>query len=40
MKYDRVMVMDSGEILEFDSPAELMKKEEGHFASLVKQSYK
>ena len=38
MKYDRVMVMESGEVLEFDSPEELMKKQDGHFASLVNQS--
>ena len=40
MKYDRVMVMENGEILEFDSPEELVKKKDGHFASLVNQSYK
>ena len=40
MKYDRVMVMENGEILEFDSPDELVKTKDGHFASLVNQSYK
>ena len=40
MKYDRVMVMESGEVIEFDSPTELMEKEEGYFASLVNQSYR
>ena len=40
MKYDRVMVMESGEVIEFDSPTELMQKEEGYFASLVNQSYR
>jgi ABC-type multidrug transport system fused ATPase/permease subunit len=37
MDYDRVMVLDAGQIIEFDSPNELMKREESVFYSLAKQ---
>jgi len=37
MDYDRVMVMDYGTIVEFDSPNELMKREDSQFYNLAKQ---
>jgi len=37
MDYDRVMVLDSGKIMEFDYPQELMKREDSLFFNLVKQ---
>jgi len=37
MDYDRVMVLDQGQIMEFDSPDNLMKKEDSVFLSLAKQ---
>lgn len=33
--YDRIMVLEQGEIVEFDSPANLLAIENGHFAKLV-----
>ncbi|XP_060582748.1 ATP-binding cassette sub-family C member 9-like [Ruditapes philippinarum] len=39
MKYDRVMTMASGRMLEFDSPKKLMEQD-SYFARLVKQSSK
>eukprot|EP01104_Vermistella_antarctica_P012859 TRINITY_DN3793_c1_g3_i1.p1 TRINITY_DN3793_c1_g3~~TRINITY_DN3793_c1_g3_i1.p1 ORF type:complete len:1624 (-),score=345.41 TRINITY_DN3793_c1_g3_i1:937-5808(-) len=38
MDYDRVMVLEKGRIVEFDSPRVLMKNENGVFYSMVKQS--
>jgi ATP-binding cassette, subfamily C (CFTR/MRP), member 4 len=35
MDYDRILVLGDGRVLEFGSPNELQKKENGHFASLV-----
>lgn len=35
MDSDRVMVMDNGKVVEFDSPEELLKKKDGYFYSLV-----
>ena len=35
---DKVMVLDSGNLVEFDSPANLLKKKNGFFKSLVDQS--
>lgn len=33
--YDRVLVLDQGEIVEFDSPSELLKIQDGRFKSMV-----
>lgn len=35
---DKIMVLDGGKLVEFDSPANLLKKEGGFFKSLVDQS--
>lgn len=35
---DRILVLDAGKLIEFDSPAELLKKEGGYFKSLVDES--
>lgn len=35
---DKVLVMDSGTVVEFGRPEELLKKRDGHFYSLVAQS--
>lgn len=40
MKYDRVMTMANGKMIEFESPQSLMKQEDSYFAHLVNQSYK
>ncbi|CAG2240979.1 ABCC1 [Mytilus edulis] len=36
MDYDRIMVLDKGEIMEFDSPNELLKNTDGLFYQLAK----
>jgi ATP-binding cassette subfamily C (CFTR/MRP) protein 4 len=38
MDSDRILVMDFGRVVEFDSPANLMLRPGGHFASLVNQA--
>lgn len=38
MDSDKVLVMDNGKIVEFDCPDELLKKTDGYFYSLVRQS--
>ncbi|KAJ3802481.1 P-loop containing nucleoside triphosphate hydrolase protein [Lentinula aff. detonsa] len=35
MEADRIMVLDAGRIIEFDSPQALLKKMDGHFRSMV-----
>lgn len=40
MDSDRVLVMDDGEVAEFDEPGKLLRKPEGHFASMVAKSQK
>lgn len=40
MKYDRVMTMENGRLLEFDKPQRLLEQENSHFAQLVRQSYR
>jgi len=37
MDYQRVMVLDAGEIIEFDSPEDLLKREDSVFCGLAKQ---
>ena len=34
---DRVLVLDTGKVAEFDTPAVLRKREESHFAKLIKE---
>ncbi|KAL5499199.1 hypothetical protein ACEPAH_1717 [Sanghuangporus vaninii] len=36
--YDKIMVLDAGELVEFGSPKELMEKEGGYFRSLIDES--
>ncbi|KAJ3747371.1 multidrug resistance-associated ABC transporter [Lentinula detonsa] len=38
MDYDRIMVLDEGRIVEFDSPRQLLEKEGGMFRGLVDES--
>ena len=38
LDYDRVMVLDKGQVVEFASPEELLKREDSWFASLLKSS--
>lgn len=38
MDSDKILVMDDGRVVEFDSPENLLKKEAGYFYSLVMQS--
>lgn len=33
---DRVLVLDAGKVVEFDEPINLMKNEDGLFASMIK----
>lgn len=35
---DRILVLDAGNLIEFDSPAALLQKEGGYFKSLVDES--
>jgi len=35
---DRILVLDAGNLIEFDSPAALLKKDDGYFKSLVDES--
>ncbi len=36
--YDRLLVLDQGEVAEFDTPIELLRKDSGIFKSLCEQS--
>ncbi|EJC97739.1 P-loop containing nucleoside triphosphate hydrolase protein [Fomitiporia mediterranea MF3/22] len=36
--YDKIMVLDAGELVEFDSPNALLEKEDGYFRALVDES--
>ena len=36
MNYDRVIVLDKGKVMEFDSPRELLKDKDSMFSALVK----
>lgn len=38
MDSDKVLVMDSGEAVEFGHPHELLKNSDGHFAKMVKET--
>lgn len=38
MDSDRVMVMDSGCLVEFDHPYKLLNKPEGYFTKMVKET--
>jgi ABC-type multidrug transport system fused ATPase/permease subunit len=38
MDADKIMVLDSGNMVEFDTPENLLKKKGGYFKSLVDQS--
>jgi ATP-binding cassette, subfamily C (CFTR/MRP), member 1 len=38
MDSDRVVVLDKGEVVEYDSPAELLKQDGGVFQGLVRQA--
>jgi ABC-type multidrug transport system fused ATPase/permease subunit len=38
MDSDRVLVLDDGRVVEFDSPSELLAKSEGVFKSMVDKS--
>ncbi|RPD53734.1 P-loop containing nucleoside triphosphate hydrolase protein [Lentinus tigrinus ALCF2SS1-7] len=38
MDADRIMVLDAGNLVEYDKPSELLKKEGGYFRSLVDES--
>lgn len=35
---DKVLVLDAGRVVEYDSPVNLLKKSDGYFKSLVDQS--
>ncbi|KAJ6619499.1 hypothetical protein B0H10DRAFT_2216784 [Mycena sp. CBHHK59/15] len=38
MDYDRIMVLDAGRIVEFDTPSKLLANEAGHLRALVEES--
>ena len=38
MDYDRILVLSDGEIVEFDTPGALLKKDGGTFQGICKQS--
>ena len=38
MDADKIMVLDAGNMVEFDSPANLLKKSSGYLKSLVDES--
>jgi ABC-type multidrug transport system fused ATPase/permease subunit len=35
MKSDKVLVLDQGKVVEFDSPSKLLSNSESHFTSLL-----
>jgi ABC-type multidrug transport system fused ATPase/permease subunit len=37
MKCDKIMVLSFGKLIEFDSPANLMKNEQSYFYSIITQ---
>mmetsp|Transcript_32813 Transcript_32813/g.52531 ORF Transcript_32813/g.52531 Transcript_32813/m.52531 type:complete len:1421 (+) Transcript_32813:30-4292(+) len=39
LDYDKILIMESGKILEFDSPANLLNDEESKFVEIVKSSF-
>jgi len=40
IQYDKIMVLDHGKIVEFDSPIKLFDHEESYFSSLIKEQGK
>lgn len=38
MDADKIILLDAGNMVEFDSPANLLKKPDGYFKSLVDES--
>lgn len=40
MDSDKVLIMDQGEVLEFDHPYTLLQNEQGHFSSMVRETGK
>ncbi len=36
LDYDRILVLDDGRVVEFDSPDALLKKKNGYFAEMMK----
>ena len=38
LDYDRIMVLDSGEIVEFDAPSELLRKQGSSFRDMCRAS--
>ena len=38
MDSDKILVLDDGEVMEFDSPGKLLENSDGHFAQLVDQT--
>ncbi len=40
IEYDRIMVLDKGKIVEFDTPFNLLQNSEGYFTSLIKEQGK
>jgi len=36
LDYDRILVLDSGQIVEFDTPSNLIKKKDGYFNAMTK----
>lgn len=38
MDNDKILVIDAGRVVEFDSPVELLKRSDGYFKQLVNQS--
>ena len=39
IKYDKILVLDKGVLMDFDSPEELLKKKEGIFYELYNKSH-
>ncbi len=38
IQYDKIIVLSNGEIVEFDTPLNLMDKEDGAFAKLINEN--